>query len=46
MIHELKVWPDFFDDLCSGKKSFELRKLDRPFAVGDTLCLREWSPTT
>lgn len=44
--HELKVWPPFYVDVESGKKSFELRLNDREFAEGDTLRLREFVPTT
>lgn len=44
--HELKCWPEFFVDLIVGDKSFELRKDDRNFQVGDTLLLREWNPET
>lgn len=44
MHHELKIWPRFFDVVLKGEKSFEVRKRDRPFAVGDTLVLREWDP--
>jgi hypothetical protein len=43
MVHDLKVWPMFFDALECNAKTFELRKHDRPFSVGDTLLLREWS---
>lgn len=46
MIHDLKIWPEFFKDLLSGSKTFELRKDDRPYAVGDTLRLREWDPSS
>ncbi|GEM_PF-2624532 len=42
MIHELKVWPEFFEDLVSGAKPFEVRKNDRPYAVGDYLALNEY----
>lgn len=42
--HELKVWPEFFDDLENGRKTFELRKFDRDFREGDTLRLREYDP--
>lgn len=41
--HDLKVWPEFFDPLESGIKTFELRRDDRGFRVGDVLLLREWS---
>jgi hypothetical protein len=44
MIHDLKIWPEFFSDLIAGKKNFELRKDDRPYQVGDTLRLYEWDP--
>lgn len=39
--HKLKVWATFWPALVSGEKSFELRKNDRDFKVGDTLLLRE-----
>jgi len=44
--HELKSWPQTFWDVATRKKTFELRRRDRNFAVGDTLHLREWDPTT
>lgn len=44
MIHELKTWPEYFRLITSGEKTFEVRKLDRFFNVGDTLLLQEWSP--
>jgi hypothetical protein len=40
-IHELKTWPQFFDAIIDGTKSFELRRDDRGFEVGDALLLRE-----
>ena len=42
MTHALKVWPEFFNDLKDGKKTFELRKHDRPFKEGDKLLLQEF----
>lgn len=42
--HTLKTWPGVFDSLLTRAKSFEVRKDDRDFGVGDTLILREWDP--
>ena len=42
MIHELKIWPHFFEDVLSGRKRFEVRVCDRPFHVGDMLALNEF----
>ena len=42
MIHELKILPHFFKDVTTGKKTFEIRKNDRPFHEGDLLALNEF----
>lgn len=39
--HKLKLAAMFFDDVLTGKKSFELRKNDRNYQIGDILELRE-----
>lgn len=44
MIHELKTWPEYFQAIVEGRKRFEIRRDDRPFAVDDELGLREWDP--
>lgn len=44
MIHELKTWPSYFEQVRCGMKTFEIRRDDRPFAEGDMLDLREWDP--
>lgn len=40
-IHELKTDSKFMAPILSGKKTFEFRKNDREFRVGDILHLRE-----
>lgn len=42
--HELKTWTQYFRAILSGEKTFELRKNDRDFRVGDVLVLREFDP--
>jgi len=42
MIHELKTWPEYFEEILTGKKTFEVRKNDRDYKVGDTLILKEF----
>lgn len=44
--HTLKSWPDYFQSMLTGQKTFDYRKNDRDFMVGDKLILREWDPTT
>ena len=39
--HELKLETKYFDDIVSGRKTFELRKNDRDYKVGDLLFLNE-----
>lgn len=41
MIHQLKCEENYFKDVCFGKKTFEVRKNDRDFHVGDYLALNE-----
>ena len=40
--HELKTWPEYYQQVKSGAKTFELREDDRSFQVGDTLLLLEY----
>ena len=42
MTHELKILPQWFADVVSEKKNFEIRRADRDFKVGDLLCLKEY----
>lgn len=43
-VHELKTWTDGFQAVWDGKKTAEVRKLDRGFQEGDKLYLLEWDP--
>ena len=40
--HELKIYPKYFEAILDGKKTFEIRKNDRNFHVGDRVVLKEW----
>jgi hypothetical protein len=44
--HDLKSWPDFFEPLFNGARTFDLRLNDRDYQVGDLLHLREWDDCT
>lgn len=46
MIHELKCFLEYFQDVIDGKKTFEIRIHDRPYQVGDLLALNEYLPDT
>jgi hypothetical protein len=47
MIHDLKCWPQPFDAIASGRKTYEIRKThDRSYEVGDVLVLHKWDPAT
>lgn len=43
--HWLKTWPEFYQALVDGAKTFEIRRDDRGFQVGDELILEEYDPT-
>lgn len=44
-IHQLKIVQPYFDDVVSGKKTFEVRKNDRGFKLNDVLMLLEYDPS-
>jgi ribosomal protein S17 len=46
MRHEKKVWPEYFQKISDGKKTYELRLANWECNEGDNLVLREWDPKT
>lgn len=44
--HKLKTWPQYFDSVKRGFKTFEIRKNDRDYCPGDMLVLQDWNPET
>ena len=43
-IHKLKIDSKYFDAVLKGFKTFEIRKNDRNYKVGDKLILQEYDP--
>ena len=43
---EKKVWPEYFQKIADGKKTYELRLADWECNPGDILVLKEWDPET
>ena len=41
-----KVWPEYFERLLGGFKTYELRLADFECNPGDVLVLEEWDPKT
>jgi ASC-1-like (ASCH) protein len=41
-----KIWPEYFNEVASGKKKYELRLNDFLVNEGDILLLEEWDPKT
>lgn len=42
MVHVLKIYPEYFLDIESGRKTFEIRSNDRNYCQGDLLILTEF----
>jgi ASC-1-like (ASCH) protein len=42
MIHELKCWHEYFVDVKSGKKTFEVRLNNRNYRIGHYLHLKDY----
>lgn len=46
MVHELKTLSPYYENVVSGRKTFEVRLNDRGFKVGDKLLLKEYEPVS
>lgn len=46
MVHKLKIETQYFKQVISGEKTFEIRFNDRNYAVGDQLILCEYDSVT
>ena len=42
MTHELKILPQYYEEVKAGNKNFELRKNDRDYMENDTIILKAW----
>lgn len=43
--HEVKSWPQFFGPIVAGTRTSDMRnKVDREFAIGDHMLLKEFDP--
>ena len=40
--HQLKILPQYFQDVTVGDKTFEIRKNNRDYKVGDNIVLSEY----
>ena len=44
-VHNVKIHPIEFENLCVGLKRSEYRKNDRDYRINDLMILNEWQPT-
>jgi hypothetical protein len=42
--HHVKSWPRFYQPIAEGVKTFDIRKDDRGYAVGDDIVMEEFRP--
>ena len=43
---EKKTWPEYFQALFDGTKTFDIRLANFDCKVGDSIVFREWDPHT
>ena len=46
MRHEIKCWPQYFQRVVDGTKTFEIRNNDRGYQAEDIVFMHEWDPKT
>jgi ASC-1-like (ASCH) protein len=46
MTHKLKTINPYYHDVLSGKKTFEVRRNDREYSIGDIIVLQEYDADT
>lgn len=44
--HKLKITPQYYKEVANGTKTFEIRKNDRNYQMGDIVILREYNEGT
>lgn len=42
-VHKLKILPEYFEAVVKERKTFEIRKNDRLYEIGDMLRLQEYN---
>lgn len=42
--HDVKCWPMYFEAICTGRKTYEVRLNDRNYREGDAILIREYDP--
>jgi hypothetical protein len=45
-IYELRCWPEHFKAISEGRKTFDVRRDDRGFKVGDVVTFHAWDPSS
>lgn len=45
-LHELKIWLKYADAVFRGEKTFEFRRGNRPYKVGDHIRFKVFDPET
>jgi ASC-1-like (ASCH) protein len=43
---EKKTWPEYFEKILNGSKTYDLRVNDFDIREGDTIVFKEWYPNT